>query len=186
MSFLFGGGPGHVDPQLTESNRRYREHIARDINDERVLASRGESPMQHRRRTPWVLLAAVGSFFLLVAFLRGGTNEQLAIARSCSQPSVAVASTTVQAGSNFQVRSTGPQDLQYVLTLAGEPVQGQPDVQVPFTSTPAGPAYSLIDCVSPSFLVQAPVRDGMFELTLIEYGAAGAKTVATLELTVVG
>jgi hypothetical protein len=183
MSFLFGGGQGHRDPELAEANRRQREHFARDINDERALAAGGEIRMQ-RRRSPWLLLAAVAAFFLLAAFLQGGGQEQVPIERSCSQPGLAVQAGQLQAGANFLVRSTGPQDEQYILTIDGEPVQGQPDRQVQFTRTPEGPAYVLMDCVSPSFLIQSPAQAGRYELALIRYGAAGAETVVSVTLTV--
>lgn len=184
MSFLFGGGQGHRDPELAEGNRRQREHLARDINDQRALAGGGlfAGP---RRRTPWLLLAAVTAFFLLAALFRGGGGaDPVAIERSCTQPALVVEASQVSAGANLRVRSTGPQDEQYILTIDGEPVQGQADQQVRFTSTPEGPAYTLLDCVSPSFLIQSPVQTGEYELALVQYGAAGAETVATVTLTV--
>jgi len=183
MSFLFGSGRGHRDMELADANRRQREHFARDINDERTLAAGGELG-GHRRRSPWLLLVAVAAFFLLAAFVRGGGADPVAIERSCTQPSLAVETTQILAGENLRVRSTGPQDEQYIFTIDGEPVQGQPDQQVTFTSTPEGPAYTLIDCVSPSFLVPSPVQVGKHELALVAYGAAGARTVATVTLTV--
>lgn len=182
MSFLFGGARGHHDPELAAANRRQREHFARDINDQRTLAGGGELP-GHRRRSPWLLLAAVAGFFILAALVRGGA-EPLPIERSCTQAGLVLESTQVRAGENLRVRSTGPQDELYILTVAGEPVQGQPDQRVPFTSTPDGPAYSLIDCVSPSFLIQSPVQAGDYEVALIQYGAAGADPVASATLTV--
>lgn len=187
MSFLFGGArQGHQDPELAAANRRYRTHLARDINDQRALAA-GPEIAGHRRRSPWLLLAAVAAFFLLAALVRGGGGEELVpIERSCTVPALAVESTRIPAGQSFRVRSTGPQDEQYILVVAGEPVQGQPDQQVTFTSTPDGPAYGLVDCVSPSFLVPSPSLAGEYDLELIEYGAAGARTVATVTLTLTG
>lgn len=182
MSFLFGGGQGRVNPELAEANRRQRQHFARDINDQRTLAAGGELS-GHPRRSPWLLLVAVAAFFLLAAFVGGG-SDPVPIERSCTTPAVVVETSQVVAGNNLRVRSTGPQDEQYILTIDGEPVQGQPDQQVPFTSTPDGPAYALIDCVSPSFLIQAPVQAGEYELGLVAYGAAGAETVTTVSLTV--
>lgn len=184
MSFLFGGSKGYRDPELAAANRRQREHIARDINDQRALAAGGEIA-GHRRRSPWLLLAAVAAFFLLAALVRGGGGlDPVAIERSCTQPALVVETNRVAAGDNLRVRSTGPQDEQYILAIDGEPVQGQADQQVSFTSTPQGPAYTLTDCVSPSFLIQSPVRAGEYDLALISYGAAGAETVATVTLTV--
>lgn len=183
MSFL-GGGKGYNDPELAAANRRQREHFARDINDQRTLAAGGEIG-GHRKRSPWLLLAAVGTFFLLAAFFRGGgKTDPVAIQRSCTEPALVVEDTTVVGGDNLRVRSTGPQDEQYILTIDGEPIQGQADQQVTFTSTPEGPAYTLLDCVSPSFLIPSPVQAGEHELALVSYGAAGAETVATVTLTV--
>lgn len=182
MSFVFGGARGHHDPELAAANQRQREHFARDINDERTLAG-GGNLSGHRRRSPWLLLAAVAAFFMLAALVQGG-GEPLTIERSCTQPALVLEFNRVLAGENLRVRSTGPQDAQYILTIAGEPVQGQPDQQVPFVSTPEGPAYSLMDCVSPSFLIQAPVRAGDYEVALVQYGAAGTETVASATLTV--
>ncbi len=184
MSFLFTGRSGREDRALAESNRRYREHIARDINDERTLAGRGEVA-GHRRRSGWLLLAIVVAFILLATFVRGG-SEVLPVTRSCTEPALVVQSTTVDAGATFYVRSTGPQDTSYILTIAGEPVQGQADRQTTFETTPAGPAYLLTDCVSPTFLVAAPARPGDFEVTLVRYDVVGPVTVATVDMTVVG
>lgn len=183
MSFLFTGR-GREDRELAEGNRRFRERIARDINDQATLNRQGELS-GHRRRSGWLLLAAVTVFILLAAFVRGG-SETLTIARSCTEPALAVDSTSVDARSTFYVRSTGPQDASYILTVAGEPVQGDADRALSFTSTPSGPAYSLTDCVSPTFLVPTPVEPGPFELVLLRYDAAGAVPVASLDMTVVG
>lgn len=186
MSFLFGGGKGYSDPELAAANQRQRLHYARDINDERAIAAGGEIA-GHRRRSPWLLLAAVAAFFLLAAFFRGGAGvDPVAIERSCTQPALVLQVATIRAGDTLRVRSTGPQDEQYILTIDGEPVQGQADQQVTFTSTPDGPAYTLIDCVSPSFLIQSPAQAGRYDVALIMYGAAGAETVASVTLTVTG
>lgn len=183
MSFLFTGR-GREDRELTEANRRYREHIARDINDQKALAGRAEVT-GHRRRSGWLLLAAVVALLLLAALVRGG-SETLTIPRSCTEPALVVESRTVDAGTNFFLRSTGPQDTSYVISVAGQPVQGQADRSTTFTPTPAGPAYNLTDCVSPIFLVPAPVEPGAFAVELIRYDAAGPLTVASVDMTVVG
>lgn len=185
MSFLFGASrEGHRDPELAEGNRRYRQHIARDINDERTLAA-GGNVAGHKRRSSWFLLAAVGVFFLLAALVRGGSSE-LAIPRDCTTPAVVIGVPEVRGGEPFELRSTGPQDATYIITIDGTPVQGQPDRQVPQESTPAGPAYGLIDCVSPSFLVPSPTQPGEHEIGLLQYDAAGAREVASVPLTVSG
>lgn len=183
MSFLFTGR-GREDRDLTEANRRFRERIARDINDEAMLNRQGALP-GHRRRSGWLLLAAVTVFILLAALVRGGADA-LSIARSCTEPALAVDSTSVDAGSTFYARSTGPQDASYILVVAGDPVQGDADRTTSFTSTPEGPAYNLLDCVSPSFLLPTPAEPGPFQLTLLRYDAAGAVEVASLDMTVVG
>lgn len=184
MSFLFTGRAGRQDRELAESNRRYREHIARDINDERVLAGRAEVA-GHRPRSSWLLLAVVAAFILLATFVRGG-SEVLPVTRSCTEPAVVVESTSVDAGATFYARSTGPGDASYILTVAGEPVQGQADRQTTFEATPAGPAYQLTDCVSPTFLLAAPALPGDFELTLVRYDAVGPVEVSTIDMTAVG
>ncbi|CAN5221066.1 hypothetical protein BH20ACT5_BH20ACT5_18460 [soil metagenome] len=183
MSFILGGGQGHRDPDLLAGNRRQREHFARDINDQRTLAGGGQAPI--RRRSPWLLLAAVAAFFLFAALARGG-GSVVPIVRDCTQPGLALESSSVPAGSNFQLRGTGPDGVQYILALDGEPVQGQPDEPVSYRQTPAGPAFEMRDCVSPTFLVQAPVEAGRHELTLIRYAAGQASTVADLTFTVTG
>lgn len=185
MSFLFGGGRGYSDPELEAANRRQRTHLARDINDERTLAAGGVLA-GHGRRSPWVMLAVVATFFVLAALVSGRGVDPVAIERSCTTPALAVLSTQITAGDTLRVRSTGPQDEQYILTIDDEPLQGQPDQQVPIVSTPAGPAYSLIDCVSPSFLIQAPVQTGEYTLGLLRYGITGASMAATVTLTVTG
>lgn len=181
MSFL-GAGQGHRDHELTEGNRRQREHFARDINDQRTLASGGATPT--KRRSPWLLLGVVTVFFLFAALARGGGGAEVPIERSCTQPALAIEATSVPAGSNFRLRSTGPDDAQYILAIDGEPVQGQPDAPVTYRQTPDGPAFTLLDCVSPTFLVQSPVQTGRHELSLIRYAAGQSSTVATLPFTV--
>lgn len=185
MSFLFGGGrPGFRDAELEAGNRRQRQHFARDINDERLLAAGGDVT-GHKRRSSWLLLIAVAAFFLLAALVRGGSSE-LAIARDCTRPAVVLGLAEVRAGDTFELRSTGPQDAMYIITIDGTPVQGQPDRQVPQESTPDGPAYGLIDCVSPSFLVPSPTAPGQHEIGLVQYDATGSHEVASAPLTVIG
>ncbi|MBA3523729.1 MAG: hypothetical protein H0T85_04085 [Geodermatophilaceae bacterium] len=185
MSFLFGAGrEGHRDPELAEGNRRYRQHIARDINDERALAA-GGNVAGHKRKSSWFLLGAVAVFFLLAALVRGGSSE-LTITRDCTTPAVVVGAAEVRGGEPFELRSTGPQDATYIITIDGTPVQGQPDRQVPQESTPDGPAYGLVDCVSPSFLVPAPGEPGEHVIGLLQYDASGSREVASVSLTVVG
>lgn len=182
MSFLFGSRRGHGDPELERANLRAREHLARDINDQRLLAG---GQLIGKRRTPWLLLAAVMTFFVLAAFVRGG-SDPVPIPRSCTQPALALATSSVAPRSTLQVRSTGPQDQQYILALDGAPVQGQADGPVSYTRTDAGPAYTLTDCVSPAFLLQAPAAPGAHELSLIGYDGGRTQTVATARFTVTG
>lgn len=183
MSFLFTGR-GRDDRELTEANRRYQQHIARDINDERALAGQA-AVTGHRKRSGWLLLAVVTVFILAAALVRGG-SENLPIARDCTEPALVVEAQSVDAGTNFFVRSTGPQDTSYILSVAGEPLQGQPDRSTAFTATPAGPSFNLTDCVSPIFLLPAPAEPGEFVVELIRYDAAGPVTVARVDMTVVG
>jgi hypothetical protein len=158
--------------------------LARDINDERTIARAGEPPI--RRGNHWMWLAvAVAVAGVLV--LTTGREKDVEITADCAHPAIAVASGQVPAGDPLRFRLTGADATRYVVTLDGRPVQGDAGSTVAYTSTPAGPALELRQCLSPTLRIAAPARNGPHELALLEVADDGAATrVAAVTVTVTG
>jgi hypothetical protein len=172
------------DRELKDAMRRSRLHLARDINDQRTLAAAGELPI--RRGNHWMLLAVVVVVAAVLA-LTAGREKDVALTADCTHPALAVASGEVTAGQALRYRLTGADDKKYVVTLDGEPVQGDAGSTVTYTSTPAGPALELQQCLSPTLLLAAPAGNGPHDLALLEVADDGAATqVATVIVTVTG
>lgn len=184
MSFLFGGVRRREDPELEAANRRFREHIARDINDQRTLAAAGEQAI--RRGHHWLWLAAAVVVGLVLALVhRGGTDVPLTA--DCTHPAIAVGEPQVNAGSSLHYRLTGPDHTQFVVTVDGAPVRGDAGSLVQYTQTPAGPALELPQCLSPTLVIAAPAGDGPHELGLLRLADDGSATqVRAVTFTVVG
>lgn len=185
MSFIFGGVRGHEDPGLKEANRRSRLHLARDINDERALATDAEPP-QTRRHRGWVLLAVAVAGLGILAVIGPRARDAVPITASCTTPGIAVASSEVGAGDPLQYQVTGPDDADYVVTLDGAPVRGDAGSLISYTQTGAGPAFRLQQCLSPTLAIAAPTVDGAHRLALLTTGSNGTSTreVAATTVTV--
>ena len=184
MSFLFGGARGREDPELKAGNRRYRQHIARDINDERTLASGGEAPIRRSNHWLWLAVAVVVATVLLLVN-RGGTDVPLAA--DCAHPRIALGEGQVNAGDPLHFRLTGPDHTRFVVTMDGAPVQGDAGSLVQYTQTPAGPALELQQCLSPTLVIAAPAGNGPHELGLLQLAGDGSTTqVQAVTVTVVG
>jgi hypothetical protein len=172
------------DREFTEALRRSRLHLARDINDQRTIASAGEVPT--RRRNPWMWLA-VAVVVAAVLALTAGREREVALTADCDHPAIAVASSQVDAGQALRFRLTGADDTRYVVTLDGEPVRGDAGSLVSYVTTPAGPALELQQCLSPTLLIAAPAGNGPHELALHEVADDGAATqVDAVTVTVTG
>jgi hypothetical protein len=185
MSFVFGGVRGREDPELQAANRRSRQHLARDINDERTLAGDDRPPI--RRGNHWLWLAAAVVVLGVLALASGRGGQDVPITASCTTPAIAVESSAVTAGQALRYRLTGPDDARYVVTLDGAPVSGDAGSLVPYTQTPAGPALQLQQCLSPTLLLAAPAGDGPHELTLLRLADDGTTTpAAAVTVTVSG
>jgi hypothetical protein len=160
--------------------------MARDINDVRTLNDPDAGTAARRRGRHWLLLAIVAAVLGVVG-IAGGRGEDVPITTSCTIPDIAVASSQVAAGAALQYRLTGPDDVRYVVTVDGDPVQGDAGGTVSYTQTPAGPALELQQCVSPTLVVAAPAGDGPHELALLQLADDGtAQQVAAVTLTVSG
>src|SRR4051794_26070422 len=101
MSFLFGGVRGREDPELKAGNRRFRQHLARDINDQRTLSADAEPPVRRGNHWFW-FLGAVVVVTVLAVLPRGGTEVPLTA--DCSHPRIAVGSSEVDAGAPLRYR----------------------------------------------------------------------------------
>ena len=180
----FFGARGHTDPELKAANQRSRVRLARDINDEHVLATAGEEPI--RRGNHWVWLAVAVAVAAVLALAAGRTRD-VVVEPDCGNPAIAVESSRVVAATPLRYRLTGADRTRYVVTLDGEPVRGDAGSTVSYTTTPAGPALELQQCVSPTLLLAAPAGNGPHEMALLEVGADGAATeVDEIVITVTG
>src|SRR3954451_10795894 len=186
MSFIFGGVRGRTDPELEAAHRRHPLRVARHINDVRPLNDPDAGTPRRKHGRHWLLLAIVAAVLGVLAFV-GGRGEDVPITASCATPDIAVGSRQGEAGQPLQYRLTGPDDVRYVVTVDGDPVQGDAGGSVSYTETPAGPALELTQCVSPTLVVAAPAGDGPHELALLQLADDGsARQVAAVTLTVSG
>jgi hypothetical protein len=184
VSFIFGGVRGREDPELTAGNRRTRLHYARDVNDERALAD--DRPTIRRSRN-WTWLAVTVVVLAVLGFAGSRSGDEVPITADCSTPAIAVASSQVVAGQALRYRLTGADDTDYVVTLDGAPVRGNAGSTVAYTTTAAGPALRLQQCVSPTLVVAAPAGDGPHDLALLAVAEDGTTSVvAETTVTVSG
>jgi hypothetical protein len=184
VSFIFGGVRGRADPELAAGNRRTRMHYARDVNDERALAD--DTPTIRRSRN-WTWLAVAVVVMAVLGFAGSRGAEDVPLTADCSTPAIGVASSQVTAGQPLRYRLTGPDDVDYVVTLDGAPVRGDAGSTVSYTQTAAGPALQLQQCLSPTLLLAAPAGDGPHELELLRLAVDGSTTqVAATTVTVSG
>jgi hypothetical protein len=184
VSFVFGGVRGREDPELAAGNRRTRMHYARDVNDQRALAD-DRPTIRRGRNWTWLGLAVVVMAVLGFAGSRGA--EEVPLTADCSTVAIGVSSSAVTAGQPLRYRLTGPDDVDYVVTLDGAPVRGNAGSTVAYTPTAAGPALRLQQCLSPTLLLATPAGDGPHELSVLRVGADGStEQVATTTLTVSG
>lgn len=185
MSFLFGGVRRREDPELEAGNRRFREHIARDINDQRTLAAGGQTPI--RRGNHWLWFAGAVVVAVVLALVHRGGGTDVPLAADCAHPGLAVGESSVTAGTPLHFRLTGPDGTRFVVEMDGAAVRGDAGGLVQYTDTPAGPAFELQQCLSPTLVVAAPAGDGRHELELEQVGDDGsARQVQAVPFTVVG
>ncbi len=184
VSFIFGGVRGHEDPELAAGNRRTRMHYARDVNDERALAD--DRPAIRRGRN-WTWLAVAVVVMSVLAFAGSRGPQDVPLTADCDQPAIAVESSLVTAGQPLRFRLTGPDDVDYVMTLDGEPVRGDAGGTVAYTQTPAGPTFQLAQCLSPTLRLATPAGDGPRELAASRVAADGTtEQVTAVTVTVTG
>jgi hypothetical protein len=184
VSFIFGGVRGREDPELTAGNRRSAVHLARDIGDERALA--GERPTI-RRGNHWVWLAVAVVVLAVLGFTSSRGADEVPLAADCTTPAIGVSSSSVTAGQTMYLRIAGPDGTPYVVTLDGQPVRGSAGSTVRYTETPAGPAFELTQCLSPSLALAAPAGDGPHEVAVLAVADDGtSRQVAATTLQVTG
>jgi len=183
---FFGTGRGRTDAELEAGNRRSRLHFAKDINDVRTVAASGERPSIRRRRTPWTLLLIAAATLLFLGFTGGlGGGQEVELEPDCQDPAIGVESSQVSSGTALRFRLTGPDEVDYIVTLDGEPVQGDGGSALTYEQTPAGPALRLQQCLSPTLIIAAPARPGPHELAMMRLDPSGETTeLATLTVTV--
>ncbi len=179
MSF-FGTGRGRVDAELEAGNRRSRLHFARDINDVRTIAASGERPPIKRRRFHWTLLLIAAAILLFMAFTGGLVGAQdVALDPDCETAAIGLESDETSAGTPLRFRLAGPDDVDYIVSLDGEPVRGDGGSEVAYEQTPAGPALRLQLCLSPTLVIAAPAPPGEHELAMLRLEPDGGTTELT-------
>jgi len=181
---FFGTGRARFDAELAAGNRRSRVHFAKDINDVRTVASLGELPRQRRRRTPWILLLIAAAVLLFLGFAGNlSGREDVALEADCDNPAIGVESSQVSSGTPLRYRLTGPDDVDYIVTLDGEPVRGDGGSAVDYEQTPAGPSLRLQQCLSPTLVIATPAPPGPHELALLRLESNG-ETTELIRITV--
>ncbi|MDQ3734675.1 MAG: hypothetical protein M3400_11905 [Actinomycetota bacterium] len=185
MSFL-GAGRGRTDAELEAGNRRSRLHFARDINDVRTIAASGERPPAKRRRFHWTLLFIAVGILLFMAFAGGiGGGQDVALDPDCENAAIGLESEETSAGTPLRYRLAGPDDVDYIVTLDGEPIRGDGGSEVPYEQTPAGPVLRLQQCLSPTLVIAAPAPPGPHELAMLRLEPNGETTeLTTITVTV--
>jgi hypothetical protein len=185
MSFLFGGVRGYKDPELEDANRRSRLRLARDVNDEETIARDGEPPI--RRSRHWLWLAVAAAALLVLAVIGGRGGQDVTLDANCSTPGVALSASSVPAGDPLGYRLAGPDSARYLVTLDGTSITGDAGSAVQYTTTAAGPALRLQECLSPSLLTAAPAGNGPHRLAVLEVADDGSTSqVAVATFTVTG
>jgi hypothetical protein len=183
MSFPFGGVRRREDRELTAGNRRFRQHLARDINDQRTLASDAEPPVRRGNHWFW-FVGAVVAITVLALLPHGGRDVPLTA--DCAHPRIAVSSSQVDAGTPLRYRLAGADHTRFVVTLEGARVRGDAGSLVQYSDTPAGPALELPQCLSPTLEIAAPAGNGVHELALQRLADDGTTTqVEAVAVTVV-
>jgi hypothetical protein len=175
MTFPFGGVRGREDRELAAGNRRFRQHLARDINDQRTLDSGAEPPVRRGNHWFW-FLGAVLVITVLALLPHAGTDVRLTA--DCAHPRIAVSGSQVDGGTPLRFRLAGPADSRFVVTLDGAPVRGDAGSLVQYADTPAGPALALPQCLSPTLEIAAPAGNGPHELALQRLAGDGTTTRA--------
>lgn len=182
MSSPYGGGRRRGEAERAAASRSTRMHYARDVNDERALAD-DRPTIRRSRHWTWLAVAIVAMTVLAVAGGRGA--EDVTITADCDDPGIAVASSVVAAGQPLRFRVTGAEDVDYVMTLDGEPIRGDAGSTVSYTQTAAGPAFRLPQCVSPVLQLAAPAGDGVRDLAMLRVADDGTtEQVAEVPVTV--
>lgn len=185
MTF-FGTGRGRTDAELAAGNRRSRVHFAKDINDLRTVAASGERPPQRRRRTHWTLLLVAAAVLLFLGFSGGlGGGNEVDLDADCQTPAIGLESGEASSGTPLRYRLTGPDGIDYIVTLDGEPVRGDGGSVVDYEQTLAGPALRLQQCLSPTLTIAAPARPGPHDLAMLRLERSGETTeIAAVTVTV--
>lgn len=186
MSFLFGARPPRGDKELAEANERTRRAFARDINDQKALAF-DPLPMARRRRRSgmWMVWAVIA---FLVAGAAGilPTFGGVPIETSCTKPNIALSSYSVPAGTILQWKTTGPDNVDYVLAIDATTVTGSPGAAVSVdTGTAVTPRpYRSTKCVGAGVGFPAPNGSGLHQVRLFKYDSGQYVQVAQVPLTI--
>lgn len=185
MTF-FGTGRGRTDAELEAGNRRSRLHFAKDINDLRTVAASGERPAPKRRSAHWSLLLIAAAVLLFLGFTGGlGAGQEVDLDADCQTPAIGLESGEVSSGTPLRFRLSGPDGIDYIVTLDAEPVRGDGGSVVDYQQTLAGPALRLQQCLSPTLTIAAPARPGPHELVLLRLEPSGETTeLAVVTVTV--
>lgn len=182
MSFLFSTGrQPRRDPELEAGLARSRQHLARDINDEKTLAF-GTVPSR-RRKGSWTIVVAA-AFLLAGAFGLLPRLGGAAPGASCDAPYLRLGSTTVAPGALVSWRAGGGDTAQFVAAVDATAIHDTGAGPVPDTGTLITPLFRMVDCAIAPASFAAPTSAGTHRVTLFQRSEGGYAAVASVTLTI--
>jgi hypothetical protein len=184
VTFLFGASRDpRRDKELRAGNERTRRALARDINDEHALAF-GAGPRQ-RRRGFWMIYVVLG-FLVLGGLGLLPRPASIPIGVSCSEPGLALRTSTARPGALVGWRATGPDSVDYVLAVDANEVSGPAGAVRVDTGGAVSPTFQMRRCQTGDAQFAAPTDGAMHTIRLFAKRGGRYVAVASAPLTVSG
>lgn len=184
MTFLFGASRDpRRDKELRAGNERTRRALARDINDEHALVF-GAVPRQ-RRRGFWMIYVVVG-FLVLGGLGLLPRPASIPIEVSCAEPGLALSTSTARPGALVGWRATGPDGVDYVLTVDANEVSGPAGAVRVDTGGAVSPMFQMHGCQIEDVQFAAPTDAATHAVRLFAKRDGRYVAVASAPLTVSG